>query len=62
MSIILPAWIAVPLIQAGQINLVEATPFVLLCLVGLYVAGRFFWSVREREEETTRSHRELMAG
>jgi hypothetical protein len=49
MSITLPAWIAVPLIQAGQINLIEAAPFVLLSLVGLYVAGRFFWSVQEEK-------------
>ena len=47
MCITLPAWIAVPLIQAGQINLIEAAPFLLLCLLGLYVAGRFFWSVHE---------------
>jgi hypothetical protein len=55
MSITLPAWIAVPLIQAGQINLIEAAPFLLLCLVGLNVAGRFFWSV---QEEQVRSHGE----
>ncbi len=49
MSITLPAWIAVPLIQAGQMNLVEAAPFTLLCPVGLYVAGRFFWCVQEEK-------------
>jgi hypothetical protein len=47
MCITLPAWIVVPLIQAGQINLIEAAPFTLLCLMGLFVAGRFFWSVQE---------------
>jgi hypothetical protein len=47
MSITLPAWIAVPLIQAGQINLIEAAPFTLLCLLGLYIAGRFFWNIGE---------------
>jgi hypothetical protein len=57
MCITLPAWIAVPLIQSGQINLVEAAPFTLLCLVGLYVAGRFFWTVRE--EEQARPRREM---
>jgi hypothetical protein len=62
MCITLPAWIAVPLIQAGQINLIEAAPFILLCLMGLYVSGRFFWSVQEREVETTRPRRELVAG
>lgn len=49
MSITLPAWIAVPLIQSGQIHLVQAIPFVLLCLVGLYIAGRFFWSIQEEK-------------
>ncbi len=49
MCITLPAWIAVPLIQAGQLNLIEAVPFLLLCLIGLFVAGRFFWSVQEKE-------------
>src|SRR6266568_1214551 len=49
MCITLPAWIAVPLIQAGQMNLIEAVPFLILCLIGLFVAGRFFWSVQEKE-------------
>ena len=53
MSITLPAWIAVPLIQAGQINLIEAAPFLLLCLVGLYVTGRFFWSVHEEKAHSS---------
>ena len=42
MCVTLPAWIVVPLVQSGQINFVEAAPFTLLCLVGLYIAGRFF--------------------
>ncbi len=49
MSITLPVWIAVPLIQARQLNLIEAAPFTLLCLMGLYVAGRFFWCVQEEQ-------------
>ena len=49
MCITLPAWIVIPLIQVGQIYLIEAVPFLLLCLIGLYVAGRFFWSVQEKE-------------
>src|SRR6266487_900396 len=53
MCITLPAWIAVPLIQAGQINLIEAAPFLLLCLVGLYVTGRFFWSVHEEKAHSS---------
>lgn len=54
MSITLPAWMAVPLMQAGQLNLIEAAPFRLLCLVGLSIAGRFFWSVREEEQTRSR--------
>lgn len=49
MSVTLPAWIAVPLLQGGQINLVEAIPFSLLSLIGLFVAGRFFWGVQEEK-------------
>ena len=49
MCVTLPAWIVVPLIQVGQMNLIEAVPFLLLCLIGLFVAGRFFWSVQETE-------------
>ncbi len=30
-------------------NLIEAIPFLLLRLVGLFVAGWFFWSVQEKE-------------
>ena len=58
MSITLPAWIVVPLIQVGQMNLIEAVPFLLLCLIGLFVAGRFFWSVQEKE--IARSRGELV--
>ncbi len=60
MSITLPTWTAVPLVQSGQINLIEAAPFVLLCLVGLSIAGRLFWCVRSagrssRRDPLTRS-------
>src|SRR5947207_3234217 len=54
MCITLPAWIVVSLIQTGQMNLIEAVPFLLLCLIGLFVAGRFFWSVQEKETVPTR--------
>jgi hypothetical protein len=49
MSITIPAFIAVPLMQAGQLTLLVAAALVLACLVGLYGAARFFWSVREEE-------------
>lgn len=58
MCITLPAWIVVPLIQVGQMNLFEAVPFLLLCLIGLFVAGRFFWSVQEKE--IVHSRREMI--
>ncbi len=58
MCITLPAWIVVPLIQVGQMNLVEAVPFLLLCLIGLFVAGRFFWSIQEKE--IVHSHHEMV--
>ncbi|HYX51751.1 MAG TPA: hypothetical protein VE843_18525, partial [Ktedonobacteraceae bacterium] len=59
MCITLPAWIVVPLIQVGQMNIIEAVPFLLLCLIGLFVAGRFFWCVREKEKVS--SQREMVA-
>jgi hypothetical protein len=53
MSVTIPAFIAVPLVQAGLLNLIEAALLVLLCLVGLVVAGRFFWSVREDQARSS---------
>jgi hypothetical protein len=49
MSIVLPAWIAVPLIQAGQINPIEAAPFVLLCRPGWMWPGDFSVACRRDE-------------
>lgn len=46
MSITLPAWIAVPLIQDGKTNLVEAIPFSLVSLAGLYLVMQFYRNVR----------------
>src|SRR5260370_23155877 len=45
MCITLPARIVVPLIQVGQVNLIEAVPVLLLCLIRVFVAGRIFSSV-----------------
>jgi hypothetical protein len=59
MCITIPVWIAVPMIQAGQMNLIEAVPFTLLCLIGLYVSGRYFWSIHE--DKKPRSHSEIAA-
>jgi hypothetical protein len=49
MFITIPTWIAVPLIQEGRINLIEAIPFLLLCLVGLALAWMFYRSVQEEK-------------
>ncbi len=49
MCITLPAWIAVPLIQDGKINPIEAGPFLVLSLVGLVLAGMFYGNVQEEK-------------
>jgi hypothetical protein len=49
MCITLPAWIAVPLIQDGKINPIEAGPFLVLCLGGLVLAGMFYGNVQEEK-------------
>ncbi len=50
MFITIPTWIAVPLIQTGQINWIEAAPFLLLCLVGFALAWLFFRNVQEEKK------------
>lgn len=47
MMITIPTWIATSLIQNAQIDLIEASPFLILCLVGLYLVGKFYWNVQE---------------
>ena len=47
MSITLPAFIVVPLIQDGKTNLIEAIPFSALSLAGLYLFGRFYRNMQE---------------
>jgi len=59
MSVSIAAWIAVPLLQAGQMTLLVAALLALMCLVGLYGAARFFWCVRQ--EERARPRREMAA-
>jgi hypothetical protein len=54
-------WIIVPLIQVGQMNMVEAVPFLLLCLIGLIVAGRFFWSIQEKEIVHSHHEKEMIS-
>lgn len=50
MSLTLPAWIAVPLIQDGKTNLVEAIPFLIICVIGITLFGLFFGNVREKSD------------
>jgi hypothetical protein len=47
MSITLPAFIVVPLIQDGTIPLIEAVPFLVVSLVGLVLAGMFYRNVQQ---------------
>ena len=47
MMITIQTWIAVPLVQEGKIDLIEASPFLILSLVGLYLVGKFYWNVQE---------------
>ncbi len=47
MCITLPAWIVVPLVQDGQVSLVEAMPFLAVCLVGFFLAWSFYRNVQE---------------
>ncbi|MDR3577532.1 MAG: hypothetical protein P4L50_27020 [Anaerolineaceae bacterium] len=47
MFITLPAWIVIPLIQNGSINLMEASPFMILCLIGIAFFVLFFRSVKQ---------------
>jgi hypothetical protein len=54
MFITIPTWIAVPLIQSGEINLFEAIPFLILCLVGLFFTGWFYWNVQQINGNPTR--------
>ena len=49
MSITLPAFIVVPLIQDGKVSLVEALPFLASSLVGLVLAGMFYGNVQEEQ-------------
>jgi hypothetical protein len=51
MAIVLPAWIAVPLIREGRIDPVEAVPFLAGCALGVYMAWSFFRGVSERSVE-----------
>jgi hypothetical protein len=47
MFITIPAWIVVPLVQDGNLNLVEASPFTVLSLIGIAFFVLFFRNVKE---------------
>ena len=48
MFITIPAWIAIPLIQNGQIKLIEAIPFLVLCMFGIVLTVIFFRNVSDQ--------------
>ncbi len=58
MSVTLPAFIIVPLIQDGKTTLIEAMPFSVVSLAGLYLFGRFYWNMQDKPARVrpTNSH------
>ncbi len=56
MSITLPAFIVVPLIQDGKTNLVEALPFSVASLAGLYLVMQFYRSVQDESAGQLHGH------
>jgi hypothetical protein len=59
MFITIPTWIAVPLLQEGTINLMEAAPFLVLCLVGR-LAISFYANIREELIDNKWGHAERL--
>ncbi len=55
MSVALPAFIVVPLIQDGKTTLVEAIPFSLMSLMGLVLVGVFYRCLQEKQAEPVRN-------
>lgn len=47
MFLTIPAWIVVPLVQDGKIQVIEAAPFLALCAVGFVLVGLFLRNLRE---------------
>lgn len=56
MSITLPAFAVVPLIQDGKTNLIEAIPFSLVSLAGLYLVMQFYRSVQDENAGQLHGH------
>jgi len=54
MSISLPAFIAVPLVQDGRVNLLEASPLLFVCLAGPLLAGLYYANLQD--EKTRAAH------
>ncbi len=46
MCIAIPAWIVVPLVQDGKANLLQSSPFLTICLVGLGLTAAFYRSIQ----------------
>jgi hypothetical protein len=49
MCISIPAWIVVPLVQDGRINLAEALPFAVLSLTGIVLTIMFYRSISKNK-------------
>jgi hypothetical protein len=62
MCITLPAFIAVPMIQDGKIKLIEASPLLVLGLLGLILSGLFYKNVQEEGPILVRKSKEVFGG
>ena len=49
MCMTLPAFIMVPLIQDGKTNMIEASPLLVVSLMGFYMFGRYYRTVQENK-------------
>lgn len=48
MSVAIPAWIVVPLVQDGEVRLFEAIPFFLVSILGIALAASFYSRMERR--------------
>ena len=55
MFITIPAWIIIPLLQDAKINVLEAVPFLALCLIGLVIFILFYGNVHGTRKSWDRS-------
>ncbi len=62
MCVTIPAWIAVPLIQDGKINPIEAAPLLIVCAAGPVLAGLFFRHVLDQDKQSCDTMGAAVAG